>query len=88
MSGGLRDPITRLVLRLFLLYVQQAPVPRARDCVQQALFLLLNLLDAHDTASRYCQLHASHVYTNVYIYIYIFVFCLIYTYIFCLPRIY
>ena len=51
-SGGLGDPITRLVLRLVLLYVQQAPVPRARDCVQQALFLLPHLLNAHDILSR------------------------------------
>lgn len=60
MSGGLGDPIIRLVLRLVLLYLQQAPVPRARDCVQQALFLLPNLLNAHDTLSRYHQLHASY----------------------------
>ena len=52
-SGALGDPIIRLVLRLVLLYVQQAPVPRARDCVQQALFLLPNLLDAHNALSRY-----------------------------------
>lgn len=50
---GLGDAITRLVLRLVLLYVQQAPLPRAKDCVQQALFLLPNLLDANDTLSRY-----------------------------------
>lgn len=52
-SVGLGDAITRLVLRLVLLYVQQAPVPRAKDCVQQALFLLPNLLDSNDTLSRY-----------------------------------
>ncbi|KAL3142038.1 hypothetical protein ABBQ32_004670 [Trebouxia sp. C0010 RCD-2024] len=51
-SGGLGDVITRLVLRLVLLYVQQAPLPRARDCVQQALFLLPHLLDGGDTLSR------------------------------------
>ena len=59
-SGGLGDSITRLVLRLVLLYLQQAPVPRARDCVQQALFLLPNLLVTHDTLSRYHQVHAAY----------------------------
>lgn len=52
-SGGLGGSITRLVLRLVLLYVQQAPLPRARDCVQQGFFLLPHLLDAGDTLSRY-----------------------------------
>ena len=55
-SPGLGDSVTRLVLRLVLLYVQQAPVVRARDSVKQALVLLPNLLDSSSKLSRYLHL--------------------------------
>ncbi|DBA78126.1 TPA: hypothetical protein ACH3X2_008097 [Trebouxia sp. C0005] len=52
LNAGLGDCISRLVLRLLLLYVQQSPLQWAKQRVQEALDLLPNLMNPTDTLSR------------------------------------
>lgn len=52
-AKSLEDSIVRLLMRMLLLYIQQAPVHRANHCVQQALVLLPVLLGSEvDTLNR------------------------------------
>lgn len=52
LKSGLGDSIPRLVIRMLLLYVQQSPVQRAKQRIQEALDLLPNLMSPADTLSR------------------------------------
>ena len=51
-ASGLGDGTIRLVIRLLLLYVQQAPLERAMLSVKQALALLPKLLDPANELAR------------------------------------
>jgi len=55
LNTGLGDGISRLVLRLLLLYIQQSSLQRAKQRVQEALDLLPNLMNPTDTLSRYSE---------------------------------
>ncbi|KAL0021859.1 hypothetical protein WJX77_009077 [Trebouxia sp. C0004] len=52
LNTGLGDGISRLVLRLLLLYVQQSSLQQAKQKVQEALDLLPVLMNTTDTLSR------------------------------------
>jgi len=55
LNTGLGDGISRLVLQLLLLYIQQSSLQRAKQRVQEALDLLPNLMNPTDTLSRYLE---------------------------------